>query len=223
MSNKQDEGEQKRSGLSLLLHTGLTRLLTLIALNLLFLFCCIPLITLPNALSALYRCVALVLRDEEFPLFRTFFSAFASEFLKTLVVGWILLLLFAGAIYGTLFYWSADAQTAIIFMVFCAILSAYLYVAACNLFYMLARVQLSVGALLKNAVLLVLMRPASGNLACLASLAVLAASAWWLPRSLPVIALISCSLAALLACFGVRNNIESQIIAKIDLDSKNEG
>ena len=222
MSNTQDEGEQKRNGLSLLLHTGLTRLLTLMALNLLFLVCSIPLVTLPNALAALYRCMALVLRDEDFPLFRTFFSAFASEFFKTLAAGWILLLLLAGAIYGALFYWSSSAQTAIIFMVFCILLSAYLYAAACNLFYMLARVQLPLGALLKNAVLLVLMRPANGNLACLASLTVLVASTWWLPQSLPVIALISCSLAALLACFGVRSNIETQIIAKSDVSTENK-
>ncbi len=214
MSLQEDGSEQKQKGLSLLFHKMISRLLTLIAMNLLFLVCSIPIITLPNAHAALYRCAALTLKDDEFPLIKTFFSAFTSEFLKTMLTGWIVLLLLAGSMYGALIYWAVSSNFTIVFSVFSALLGLIFYAASCNLFYMLARVRLPVGSLLKNAFLLVFMRPAKGNIACFAAFAIQAVCIWYLPTSLPVIALIAYALSALIACFGVRENIETHVVPK---------
>ena len=212
MSTSFDGGKQKQGGIALLFGVLLKRLLAIIGLNLLFLVCCIPVITIPNALTALYRCTALLLKDEDFPLGKVYFSAFASEFFKTLAAGWILLLLLAGAGYGVLFYYSSAAPAATVFTILGVFLCVFLYAASCNLFYMLARVNLPLAALLKNAVLLVFMRPLRENIPLIASLAVLVACAWWFPRTLPLVALFACSLSALLACYGVQNSIEGHII-----------
>lgn len=212
MSGSPEGGEQKRTGLSLLFHVLLTRLLSLIALNLLFCAAALPVVTLPNALTALYRCAGFVLKEEDFPLAKTFFVAFKSEFLGTLAAGWTVLLLFFGAIYGAVFYWSVSAAAALMLAMLCTVLSVCLYAACCNLFYMLSRVRLPYGALLKNAFLLVFLQPLGKSAACVASLAVLVACAWWFPNSLPVALLIACSLAAVLACFGVRDKIEKDVV-----------
>lgn len=212
MSDSFDSGEQRETGLPLLFHVFIKRLLSLIALNLLFCISILPVVTLPNALTALYRCIGLILREEDFPLAKTFFEAFKSEFFKTLAAGWIALLLFFGAIYGAVFYWSVSAQLSLLFALLCTVMALYLYLAICNLFYMLARVRLPFGALMKNAFLLVFLQPIGKTLACLISFLVLAASAWWFPRTLPVIVLISGSFAALLACYGVRDKIEKSIV-----------
>jgi len=212
MSASGSEQQQKRTGLALLAHVLLTRLLTLIALNLVFCLAALPLVTLPNALAALARCASLLLREEDFPLLKTFFRAFLSEFFKTLAAGWVVLLLLSGAIFGFVFYWSVSAAFALPFAVFCAVLAVALYLVACNLFYMLARASLPLGALLKNAFMLVFLQPLGKTALCLASLLLLGACAWWFPRSLPVVILIACSLSALIACYGVRDKIEQRII-----------
>ncbi|MEN6419287.1 MAG: DUF624 domain-containing protein [Clostridiaceae bacterium] len=212
MSGSFDSGEQRETGLALLFHVIIKRLLSLIALNLLFCVSILPVVTLPNALTALYRCIGLILREEDFPLVNTFFEAFKSEFFKTLATGWTVLLFLFGAIYGAVFYWSVSAPLSLLFAMLCTVMALYLYAASCNLLYMLSRVRLPFGALLKNAFLLVFLQPIGKTAACLISFLILAASAWWFPRTLPVVVLISGSLAALFACYGVRDKIEKSIV-----------
>ena len=209
-----NKGDQpKRTGIALLAHVLITRLLTLIALNLMFCVAVLPVVTLPNALAALYRCVGLVLKEEDFSLWKTFFRAFVSEFLKTLAVGWLVLLLLVGSIFGAVFYWSISTWYALAFTMFCVVMGIYLYAVTCNLFYMLSRVRLPFGALLKNAFLLVFLQPVKKTAWCLVSLALLAGCAWYAPRSLPIVILIACSLVAMIACFGVSECIENRIVS----------
>lgn len=213
MNDSFDGGEWKKTGLALLFRVAIKKLLSLIALNLLFCVAVLPVVTLPNALTALYRCVGLILREEDFSLGKTFFAAFKSEFFKTLASGWVVLLLLLGAVYGAVFYWSVSASAALVFAMLCTVMAVYFYLAACNLFYMLSRVRLPFGALLKNASLMVFLQPIGSTAVCLLSFLVLAATAWWFPRTLPVIVLIACSLAALIACYGVRDKIEKDIVS----------
>jgi uncharacterized membrane protein YesL len=212
MSEIGSEHQPKRTGFVLLAHVLISRLLSLIGLNLVFYVTALPVVTLPNALTSLYRCTSLLLKEEEFPLLKTYFKAFQSEFLKTLAAGWTVLLLLAGAVYGALFYWSVNSAAALVGSFLCAVLAVYLYVTSCNLFYMLSRIRLPFGALLKNSFLLVFLQPLRKTAYCLFSLAIFCAAAWWFPRTLPVILLIICSLAALIACYGVRDKIEQSVV-----------
>lgn len=212
MSAIDSEHQPKRTGFALLAHILITRLLPLIGLNLVFCVTALPIVTLPSALTSLYRCASLLLREEEFPLLKTYFKAFQSEFLKTLAAGWTVLLLLAGAVFGALFYWSVNSAAALAGSFLCAVLAIYLYVVSCNLFYMLSRIRLPFGALLKNAFLLVFLQPLRKTAFCLLSLLILGATAWWFPQTLPVIVLIVCSLAALIACYGVRDKIEQSVV-----------
>lgn len=214
MNDSVDNGERQEMGLALFFRVIIKRLLTLIALNLLFCVSVLPVLTLPNALAALYRCAGLTLKEEDFPLIKTFFAAFASEFFKTLASGWVMLLLLGGAAVGAVFYWSVSASLSLLFALLCTVMTLYFYAANCNLFYMLSRVRLPLGALLKNAFLLVFLQPIGGNAVCFLSFLALAASAWWFPGTLPLVVLISCSLAAMLACYGVRNRIEKSVVSK---------
>lgn len=212
MSAIDSEHQPKRTGFALLAHILITRLLPLIGLNLVFCVTALPIVTLPSALTSLYRCASLLLREEEFPLLKTYFKAFQSEFLKTLAAGWTVLLLLAGAVFGALFYWSVNSAAALAGSFLCAVLAIYLHVVSCNLFYMLSRIRLPFGALLKNAFLLVFLQPLRKTAFCLLSLLILGATAWRFPQTLPVIVLIVCSLAALIACYGVRDKIEQSVV-----------
>lgn len=212
MSAYQGGQQPQKTGFALLAHVVITRLLPLIGLNLVFCVAALPIVTLPNAIAALYRCTSLLLREEEFPLLKTFVQAFRSEFCKTLAAGWAVLLLLCGAGFGFVFYWSINSAAALPFAMLCTVLAAYLYLAGCNLFYMLSRASLPLGALLKNAMVLVFLQPLGKTALCLLSLLLLGASAWWFPRTLPVVILIAYSLAALLACYAVREKIEHSVV-----------
>ncbi len=214
MSYQQDGSENREKGLPLLFHVTISRLLSLIALNLLYVAFCVPLVTVPAASAALMKCVGLMLEEEDFSLFGTFFTAFKSDFLKTLAAGWLMLLLFAGAVFGALFYWSAGSSLALVPSVFCAILSMLLFAALNNLLCMLAKVRLPFGALVKNAFLLLFIRPLRGVAASCVSFLILAACAWWFPRSIPVLLLIAFSLSALIACFGARGALEKHVVKR---------
>lgn len=212
MSYQQDGSENRRKGLPLLFHVMISRLLSLIALNVVYIVFCIPVVTIPCASAALMKCVGLMLDEADFPLVGTFFTAFKSEFFKTLAAGWLMMLLFAGALFGVLFYWSTNSQISLIPVVFCAILGVLLFAALVNLFYMLARVRLPFGALLKNAFLLLFIRPLHGVASSGVALLLLAVCAWWFPRSIPVLLLIAFSAGALIACFGARSAIEKHVL-----------
>ena len=212
MSAIHSEQQPQRIGFALLAHILISRLLPLIGLNLLFCVTALPVVTLPNAFASLYRCTSLLLKEEEFPLLKTYVRAFQSEFFKTLAAGWTVLLLLFGAVYGALFYWSVNSATALVFSLLCLVLAAYLYIVSCNLFYMIARIRLPIGALLKNAFLLAFVQPIRKTAACLLSALIVGAAAWWFPQTLPVVLLIVFSLATLIACFGVRDKIEQSVV-----------
>ena len=214
MSYQPDGTETRRKGLPQLFHVMLSQLLSLIALNALYVAFCLPLVTIPCASAALMKCVGLMLEEEDFSLFKTFFTAFKSEFLKTLAAGWLLLLLFGGALYGALFYWSSDAQVSLVPAVFCAVLGVLLFAALINLLCMLATVRLPFGALIKNAFLLIFIRPAYGVASSLAAFLILTACAWWFPSSIPVFLLIAFSVSALIACFGARGAIDKHVLKR---------
>lgn len=208
MSTLEQEHQPKRTGVALIAHVLIARLLMLIGLNLIFCLTVLPVITLPNALTALYRCTGLLLKEKEFPLLKTYFYAFQNEFRKTLAAGWGVLLLLSGAIFGAVFYWLINSAVALTFSVFCTVLAACLYIACCNLFYMLSRIQLPIGALLKNAFLLLFLQPIKKTAACLLSLIIVGAALWWFPQTLPLILLIVFSFTVLIACYGVRDMVE---------------
>lgn len=78
-------------------------LLTLIGLNLLFLICCVPLVTLPAALTALAGAGQALLEGEGGAL-RRFLRVFRRELFRAMPAGLVMLLLEAAAIWGCLFY-----------------------------------------------------------------------------------------------------------------------
>ncbi len=71
----------------------LARVGDLILVNLLFLICCIPVITIGPALAGLNKVTQDLAHEEEQGIFRTFFRAFAQNF-KQATGGWLMILLF---------------------------------------------------------------------------------------------------------------------------------
>ena len=65
----------------------------LIGLNLLYLLCCLPVITIPAATCALHRVILNMVRETRYEgVFHGFFAEFRTHFLKRTVFGLLLLL-----------------------------------------------------------------------------------------------------------------------------------
>ena len=71
-----------------IVHVFLNTLGDIIITNLLFILCCIPVITIGPALTALYHCMLKVVKGNSYQISKTFFRAFKENFIQSLVV-WI--------------------------------------------------------------------------------------------------------------------------------------
>ena len=73
-------------------HIFLSRIGDLVVANLLFIVCCIPIVTIGPALTALYHCTLRMVKGNDSSTAKTFFRAFKQNFLQSLIV-WLGLLL----------------------------------------------------------------------------------------------------------------------------------
>ena len=74
-----------------IIHIFLNKLGDIIVANLLFLVCCIPIITIGPALTALYHCMLRTVKGNNNGTTKTFFRAFKENFRQSLIV-WLGLL-----------------------------------------------------------------------------------------------------------------------------------
>ena len=81
---------------------ALSKIADLAVLNILWLICCIPVITAGAATTALYYMTIKMVKNQEGYLVRSFFKAFKENFKKSTIV-WLLLLA-VGLVLGTDFY-----------------------------------------------------------------------------------------------------------------------
>ena len=77
-------------------HIFLSKIGDLVVANLLFILCCIPVITIGPAMTALYHCTLRMVKGNDSSTSKTFFRAFKQNFVQSLVI-WLGILL-AGVI-----------------------------------------------------------------------------------------------------------------------------
>lgn len=86
---------------------GLSTFLAFVGLNVLFLLCCLPVVTIPAATSALFRVTIRYSDDELGRPFRDYLPAFAAGFLQATAVGFAFLLPAALLVFSGVFWFSA--------------------------------------------------------------------------------------------------------------------
>lgn len=203
-----------RTDFALVVHILLHRLLTLIGLNVLYLLCSLPIVTIPAASTGMMRSMRCLLDGEDASPFRLFFRAALLDFWRAALCGGVTLLLFSSALGAALYYWSMNTPASLPFFGFCVLAAAYLYASAGCMFAMLESVSLPPGALIKNALLLPAVEAPTVIPASLGSMVIWAVCAWTLPRSLPLMVLIVPAAAALVMCCGARTAIYKRILKR---------
>lgn len=133
-------------------------LVSLISLNLMFVISCIPIITIPAALTAMNRITCTMVQDQNYFLWQDYWKTFKREFGKSLLGGLVFgiafgLFLLAGFVYYNIF---GKSFLFTIILAFTACFLIIIYLASTYYWTMLAFVDLPFKALLKNSLIMVL-------------------------------------------------------------------
>ena len=133
-------------------------LLSILTLNLLFIVTCLPVITIPAAITSMSRITGMMVQDQNYYLWGDYFKTFKKEFGRSLVGGLVFSTVIFLLLLAMLVYYSMFGQS-VLFMVIAAFAVCLLIIATmASVYYwtMLAFVDLKVKTLLKNSLIMVM-------------------------------------------------------------------
>lgn len=210
-----DKNAPKKKGIARYLETLWREFFPLLKLNLLFLISCIPVVTIPAALTAMNRITVTMVRDRNYFMLSDYWDAFKRDFWHSLVAGVIIAAAFGLFGLSTWFYYMlAQASNKVLLALagvsLCLLLSAY--GTAVYFFPMLAMVELPVKKLLLNSFIMVYSCFKRSIPAILISLILLLAGIGMLPYSMPFVLLIMFSLVSMTSNFFIVHSIETVVL-----------
>lgn len=216
-SGVEDQPDAPRpTGLRLLVHVFCRQWWNLIGLNILFWACCLPLITIPAALKAMTRVCVGMLEEDRADFLRIFWKSFREDFLRTTAAGLIMAALICVCTWGLWFYAGAMAENGIMAAVVVLLLLLWvtLVMSLFSLFPMLAFAELSIGQMLKNAVLMTLIRPGKHLAVMAGAIVLIVLYIICYPYSTVALGAILLSAFWLCACFVIWPVIKQYIFQK---------
>ena len=133
---------------------GLSSFLAFAGLNALFLLCCLPVVTIPAATSALFRVTIRYADDELGRPFRDYLPAFASGFLQATAVGFAFLLPAALLAFSAAFWFSAATVVGAIAAALAVLAAVYAFAGFLYGMALVAHFRDTVRRTIRNALLL---------------------------------------------------------------------
>lgn len=206
----------KKKGLALFFEILVREAFELIKLNLLFLLFCVPVVTIPAAITAMSRVTGKMVRDENHYLWEDFWGTFKKEFVPATLGGWLLLIVIALSVVGILFY-SGGVSVSGIFMLPLVVTVAVGLVTLMASFYffpMLALVDLPLKQLLKNALLLSVVCPLPNLLAAVIFILSMYFMIGLLFFAVPIILFLACALLNFICTFAAYGGLCKFVIAE---------
>ena len=152
-----DKNAPKKKGFARYLETLWRELFPLLKLNLLFLLSCVPIVTIPAALTAMNRITVTMVRDRNYFMLSDYWDAFKRDFWRSLLVGLLIAVLAAILGISTWFYYMLAQASNKFFLVFAGAslgLLITLMGGAMYFFPMLAMVEMPVKKMMINSVIL---------------------------------------------------------------------
>ena len=140
-------------------HIFLSKIGDLVVANLLFILCCIPVITIGPAMTALYHCTLRMVKGNDSSTSKTFFRAFKQNFIQSLVI-WLGILLAGVILFLNIRFLIQTQSTSSygkILLYMSEALMGLLVIVALYIFPVIAAFANTAGKLLKNAFLFAFM------------------------------------------------------------------
>lgn len=204
----------KKKGFARFFETIWREFFNLLKLNLLFVLSCIPIVTIPAALTAMSRICVTMVWDQNSFMWHDYWTAFKRDFWQSTIGGLVFALALAAFSISTWFY-NQMALANQIFMIFAAISGCMILltlVAAMYYFPMVAMVALPTGKMLKNAVVLPFLAMKRTLPAFLITLVLHILGIGMLPMSIIFVVAIEFSLCSFISCFFIVKPIEEKIL-----------
>lgn len=196
-----DEGETLVLGWKHLFVTLWREVYTLIKANLCFLLFCLPVVTIPAALTALHGICVDAVRGEKCRVMRTFLKTIRHQFFQSWGVFGILGVLEFVSAYGAWFYFRQGNPVTGVLGLFMTAVAVIVLLMIPYSFCMLARVDLTLKKVLKNAFLLVFLNLKFSICAGVLCLALLVVQLLWWLYLIPLILLIGLALTAYIGTY----------------------
>jgi uncharacterized membrane protein YesL len=183
----------------------MNRLVDVIVLSLLTLLCCLPIITIGAALTALYYVLLKMVRDTDTSIVRTYFKGFKDNFFKSTIL-WVILAVILTVLYLDFYLLSNVAMDyADVVRIILLIISALLLMIANYIFPMQAQFENTVFGTIKYSFLVCMMN---------------------LPRSLLLLLILLCPITILLFfpetvyflpifCIGAVPYLQTEILVRV--------
>lgn len=189
----------------------------LIKLNVMFLLTCIPIVTIPAAMTAMSRITCTMVRDENFFLWSDYWKAFKRDFWRSLLVGFAVVALIAVFTVSLIFYYNLAGTVDKLFLfvaAFSICLIIIVSVASCYFFPMLALVDLPVKNLVINSLVMVFGCFKRSLLAIVSIVIFLGLGVALWPTSVIYLVMLMFSLSSVMICFAVYPAIEDKVMVK---------
>lgn len=157
-STKESVGTMKFNLMDNVVVRALTKICDMMCLNVIWLICCIPIVTIGASTAALYSVMLKMVKNEEGYIFKSFFKAFKENFRQSTVI-WLLFVL-AGVIWWIDFNFAGalSGQAGLVLRVLFVLIGFVLVSVFIYAIPLTARYVNPVSATLKNALILTLGR-----------------------------------------------------------------
>lgn len=181
-------------------------------LNLIFVVFCVPLITIPAAITAMNKIMIFMLMDNPVDIFADFFATFKAEWKRATIAGLMYFPLLALTIFGQYFYLTVmpNPLLYLVSMLSCAVV----IIAGFYLFAMIAVLDLSLQGALRNSLLLVFIRVPQ-NVVTLLVVVLLALLVWmFFPATLLILIVIFFAFVGFVCTFCAYTGLKDLVIKK---------
>lgn len=132
-------------------HIFLNKIGDIVIANLLFLLCCIPIITIGPSLTALYHCMLRSIKGNDYGTIRTFFHALKENFIQSLIV-WLSMIAAAFILITNIgFLWTSPSITGQLLLCASFGVTVLLLILVLYIFPVIAAFSNTTGQLVKNA------------------------------------------------------------------------
>lgn len=184
----------------------------LIKINFLFLVFCIPVVTIPAAITGMTKVSMNLVRTKSCSVWRDFWGEFKASFLKSLGAG-IIFGIISSAVYllGSVLSTTYNGFLGILGVAIIVVFGILLYIVLCYVFSLIAIVNISLRDCIKNAFILFLIEP-KHNFILLVPLALLLLGIVLYPINLLIMGFLGFSTCQYLVCSIVNKVIQNHII-----------
>ena len=179
-------------------------------LNLIFILFCIPVVTIPTALTAMSRVMMFMIMDKHVNPFADFLAAFKAEWKRATVAGLVYFPLLALTVFGLYFY--ANVVENYILYTLSILACVGVLIVGFYLFPILAAIDLKLKEIFKNAVLLTFARIPQNVLALIIVAALTFLVVAFLPPTIFVVLFIFFALFGLITTFCAYTGLKKHVI-----------